>query len=212
MRKFLLTSAILAVMATGASAGTVSTLGSEDSQIIYWGLPDTAAYGQTFTLGSAATVNDVTFRIDDFGASVSYVLNIFAWDGSKTSGSALWSAGGSTSGVAGMTTILTSAGNTLLGAGQFVAFLQATSTGSTAWGSVAGSDAYAGGAFVFQNNGGDQSQWGTVNWSTDWQGPGYDLAFAINYDDVAAVPLPAGLPLLAAGIGGLFALRRRRRA
>ncbi|MFN4128277.1 MAG: hypothetical protein ACK4GC_00430, partial [Paracoccaceae bacterium] len=44
-----------------------------------------------------------------------------------------------------MSSVSVALGNVMLGAGQYVAFLQATSDGYTSWGSVA-ADAYAGGA------------------------------------------------------------------
>jgi len=214
MNKTIVMAAVIGLLASAAQATTIGNLGSENSTIMSWGLPDTAAYGQTFTLGSSATVNDVTFRINDFGTAISYTLNIFAWGGNMTTGSALFSIAGLTNGVNGMTSVTTSAGNTLLGAGQYVAFLEAASSGSANWGSVGYTDSYAGGAFVFQNNGGDVSQYGTSDWSTDWQGAGSDLAFAINTDAAQppAVPLPAGVSLLGGALAMLTSFARRRRS
>ncbi|MFN4128200.1 MAG: VPLPA-CTERM sorting domain-containing protein, partial [Paracoccaceae bacterium] len=103
-------------------------------------------------------------------------------------------------------------GNVMLGAGQYVAFLQATSDGYTSWGSVA-ADAYAGGAFVFQNNNGDESQFGQSAWTSNWQGAGSDLAFSMTFDEnISTVRLPAGGLLLIGALGGLAALRRRKLA
>lgn len=207
MRHLVLTTATLALLATGAQSATITTIPDEDSAILPWGLPDTAAFGQTFTLASGGTVNDVTFRINDFGTSISFLAYLFAWDGTKTSGAALSSVAGTTAGSVARTGVTVSLGNVLVAAGQYVAFFQATSNGFAEWGS-APNTSYAGVDFVFQNNGGDGSQFGT----TDWENPGIDLAFAIRYDEaVAPIPLPAGLPLLAAGLGMMGLVARRRK-
>lgn len=212
MKTLLATAAVaLSLMSGTATATTISTLGNENSSIFNWGLPNTAAYGQTFTLGAAATLNTVSFRIDDVGTATTYIAYVFAWGGNLTVGSALASVVGSTVGSAGMQTVTVDLGDVAVGAGQYVAFLQATSPGLALWGSVFG-DVYAGGGFVFQNNGGDETQFGTVNWQLNWQGPGYDLAFALTYDEVAPIPVPAALPLMLLALGGLGLVARRRRA
>lgn len=48
-----------------------------------------------------------------------------------------------------------------------------------------------------------------INWAGASYGTGSTATFDIGYD-IAPVPLPAGLPLLAAGLGSLIALRRKR--
>ncbi|WP_347139847.1 VPLPA-CTERM sorting domain-containing protein [Paracoccus sp. SSK6] len=48
-----------------------------------------------------------------------------------------------------------------------------------------------------------------VNWTGASYGTGSTATFDIGYD-IAPVPLPAGLPLLAAALGSLIALRRKR--
>lgn len=216
MKAILYATALLAGLAVStAQATTLTTLPQENDVIYSWGLPDTAAYGQTFTLGSAATLNNFAFRINDLGTSIDFVAYVFGWDTDRTVGSALLSVAGATLGSDAMTTISVAAGNLALGAGQYVAFLQAKSNGDAGWGSVSGSDAYSGGAFVFQNNTGDESQFGTVAWESNWQGPGSDLAFSIKFDapPPSAIPLPAGLPLMVLALGGLgLAARRKRRA
>lgn len=203
--------ACAAAMATAAGASTIDTLSGEDSAIYSWGLPNTAAYGQTFTLASAQSLDNVLFRIDDEGTAVSFDLQVFAWDGTKATGASLGSASGSTAGVDAMSDVSIDTGGVALGAGAYVAFLQATSNGPANWGSIAGFDAYAGGEFVFQNNGGDTAQWTTVVWRGDWLGPDYDLAFRLGFAEVAPVPLAAALPLLGSGLLALGLLGRRKR-
>lgn len=210
MKNTLAVSAALLFAANVAGAATISTLSQENSLIAPWGLPNTAAYGQTFTLGAADTLDDVTFRINDRGTAISYDLLIYGWTGATATGAALASVSGSTAGVNAMSSVTTSAGGVSLSAGSYVALLQATSAGSSNWGSVSGSDAYAGGAFVYQNNGGDVSQLVGGLFNSDHQGPGYDLAFEMNFGGAPAVPLPAALPLLLAGFGAMGLMGRRK--
>lgn len=210
-RNILAIGCVLAVGVGTAQAASVSTLAQENSTISSWGLPDTAAYGQTFTLGAASVLNSLSFRINDGGTAVDFSAFIFAWGGDRTTGAALFSTGGATAGAASMETVTVGLGNTAVAPGQYVAFFQATSAGSSSWGSVAGLDAYAGGAFVFQNNTGNQGLFGTSPWSTNWQGPGSDLAFELTYDSPRPIPLPAALPLMLVALGGLGIAARRRR-
>jgi hypothetical protein len=208
--KFLAPS-MLVVAALSASpvwATTVSTLPQENSTIYSWGLPDTAAYGQTFTVGASENLNAFSFRINDGGTAIGYVAYLFKWSGVGTVGGALLNIAGATVGVASMQTETVAAGSVALSAGQYVFFLQATSAGSANWGSVTGGSVYSGGAFVFQNNTGDINGFGN-GWNTDWQGPGSDLAFSYT-TSVSAVPLPAALPLLGFALGGLGFARRRK--
>ncbi len=204
----------LAVLSLGFSlssqATVITTLASEDSTISSWGLPDTAAYGQTFNLASAADLNSVLFRIDDNGVVINYDLHIFSWSGNIATGASLASASGSTTGVSGMSSISSSVGSLALAAGDYVAFFQATSNGAAMWGSNGSSDVYAGGEFVFQNNSGDTSEWTTSAWNTDWEGTDFDTAFELVFDrDSNPIPAPATIALFALGLGAL-GLRRRQ--
>lgn len=212
MKHLLLGIAAAVSLATAASAATIDTLAGQNSAISSWGLPNTASYGQTFTLDTDASLTDVLFRINDYGNAVSYDLHVLAWDGTRASGSSLGSVSGTTAGVVGMRDVSIATGGFTLGAGSYVAFLQATSRGMTSWGSVAMSDAYSGGEFVFQNNGGDTSLWTTTDWRGDWQGANSDLAFRIDYEEIAPIPVAPALPLLATGLAALVLLRRRAKA
>jgi hypothetical protein len=77
MIKFLAAALLALATATPAAALTVSTLADRDSTAFSWGLPDTAAYGQTFSLAGAENITDFTFVINDGGTSISYDSFIF---------------------------------------------------------------------------------------------------------------------------------------
>lgn len=211
LRTLLLSTAAVVLAGPVLASPLIDTFGAENSSVYSWGLPDTAAYGQTFTLGASETVNNFSFRINDGGSAIGYTAYVFAWDSGNavTSGSALFSTSGTTSGNGLMQTYTINTGSLALGSGMYVAFLQASSGGAASWGSTT-NDVYAGGSFVFQNNGGDSSQWGSSGWTTGWS-TAADVSFAVN-GVPAAVPVAPALPLLASGIGALAVLRRRRRA
>jgi hypothetical protein len=199
------------VLATAASAATIDTLGDENSTVRPWGQPDTSAYGQTITVVDAFALDNFQVRINDIGTAISFTAHVFAWLGDRTGGAALATVLGATSGSGMMETITIDTSGLILSAGEYVLFLQATSGGAGRWGSVR-ADAYADGAFVFQNNSGDTSHFGTEGWTANLQGPGYDLAFGVNTAGVPpAVPLPASSLLLLAGIAGLAGTARRSR-
>ena len=206
------TAALLLAGAAQAST-TISTLELENDAVFPWGLPDTAAYGQTFTLSGPAALNEVRFRIDDQGDSITFTAYLFGWSGTTVSGGALGTVDGSTAGVDGMETVTVDFAGVSLAAGQYLAFLQATSSPESGarWGVVAGSDPYADGFFVFQNNGGDTNLF-TSAWNRDFPDAGSDLAFSISFEslDIGVIPLPGGLPLLLGALG-LFGLAARRR-
>lgn len=111
-----------------------------------------------------------------------------------------------------MADVLSNIGAVALAAGDYVAFLQATSPNNATWGSIDTSDIYAGGEFVFQNNGGNPALWTTSDWSSDWQGTNYDLAFEMVFDENNNndVPVAPTLPLLVTGIVLMFGARRRQ--
>jgi hypothetical protein len=158
-----------------AMAQNISTLGSESSTLQPWGLPNTAAYGQTFTVANAGRLDRVTFRIND-SVGIGYDLRIFAWDPvlNRVIGPSLGSVAGTTPGAGVMSSVVVDTGGVALpSAGQYVAFLQATSNGSSNWGTA--DDSYAGGGYVFQNNSGDTSQWSGTGWATS----NIDMAFAL---------------------------------
>lgn len=211
MKTLLASTAIIVACATTGSATTLSNLADENTAISSWGLPNTAFYGQTITLGAAASLDNVLFRLDDNGTAVSFDLHVYSWDsGSGTaSGANLASASGATSGVDGMADASVATGGIALGAGEWLVGYQATSNGRVQWGGVDdNAGGYAGGGFVFQNNSGNAAQLTSSGFTTTWRVE--DTAFEFEFNAVAPVPLPAGLPLMAVGLAALGWASRRK--
>jgi hypothetical protein len=205
--------ALTMMLSAGASdAATISTLSRELSRTGPWGLPSVAAFGQTFTLDQTSTLKDVTFRIDDGGTAINFISYVFGWDASnvRTTGSALAAVSGSTGRSATMRSVSIGLGDITVGAGQYVAFFQATSVGRASVG-FTGGNVYDGGDFVFQDNLGDESLFNTGWRILNASGTDFDTAFEITYEPVAPIPLPGALPLMLAGLGALGIAARRRR-
>jgi hypothetical protein len=191
--------------AQASTIDTTSTWNGTDS-VIYFGEPDTATYGQTFTVGSDNVLNDFTFWLNDTSAPSTFAAYVMAWDGSKATGSILYQSGQrSTTGAAGMEQFTFNTGGTSLASGQkYVAFLNAsnffdTVNDETEMGLT--SDVYAGGDFVYINNSSDFSLLTTTNWNCAECGFG-DTAFTANFASASAQAVPepsSSLGLLAFG-------------
>jgi hypothetical protein len=99
-----------------AIAQDVSTLASESGGLSSWGLPNTAAYGQTFTVANATRLDTVTFRIRD-NVGIGYDLQVFAWDPTarRVTGSSLGSTSGTTPGTGSEEIATLAAGSNAVG-------------------------------------------------------------------------------------------------
>lgn len=182
--------------------GPLSSIGTlaEDSPIPIsaFGVPNTASYGQVITADALhAKLSSFSFEMN-LPSTVAMRGEVYAWDGTKATGPALFeSSPVSTSGSGNFELITFNAGGVALTPGQkYVLFAstsrdQAGHSGTGSWQYFNG-DFYSGGSFVFLNNGGAPSQWTTSTWTQDST---KDLAFQARFD------LPATV-----GFGGLTSL------
>ena len=219
-----LTSAVALSVAPLARADMlVTTTGSWNGSdnVHDFGTSGSATYGQTITAPSAPTDILESFTFFMRGPSTqSFRGYVYAWDGSKATGPALYTS--PTTSLAGgaafepITFSMPTDGLTLTPGSQYVLFasvadpaVAASSVGSSAWGQPGSSNVYGGGQFVFQNAL-DPSAWTSTTWSTGFLGTNGDLAFQARF---GAVPEPTSIALLAIGgsAGLVRAWRRRRR-
>jgi hypothetical protein len=176
----------LAVTALGSSpASAISTYKSWDgSQSVgSFGCPDTTTYGQVITVGKKTTLNNFSFKwINSSSGSMVVRGEVYAWDGSKATGSALWESRKRTISFqdsAFHTEVFKPGALPLSQGAQYVLFAsidkdfeQCTGNYVLNWGSVSDST-YSGGTFVYQNNTGNETLWTTQAWNQF----GIDLAF-----------------------------------
>jgi hypothetical protein len=176
---------LMAVMVMTASVGaaqTITTLPDENDTRRPFGCPNTGAYGQVITVPAGEnTLSSFSFRMNLPAAEVFRGM-VFAWDGTTptATGSALFTSGPTSTAGAGMETVtFTTSGVAVVAGQQYVLLAQADCTATPAdtnglLGTVE-PGTYAGGDFVFQQNGGDATQLTTGVWET-FLAP-VDLAF-----------------------------------
>ncbi len=149
-----------------------------------FGCPNTTTYGQVITIpANKHFLNNFVFSWLNLDSG-SFVARgeVYAWDGQKATGSALWEGTPRTFSFndGAFHKVHFNTGVLAVSPGaQYVVFAsidkdyeQCTNSYEVGWGFV-GSDVYPGGNFVYQNNGGDESQWTT----TPWNDVGADAAF-----------------------------------
>ena len=168
---------------------TTTNVWNGSDSITSFGEPNTATYGQTFVAPPQAILNRFTLYINNVNASVDFKFYIMGWDGAMATGPVLYeSAAASTAGQSGMQPFTFYTGDLVLTPGAtYVAFACASTlfdgVNSTAvMGRVI--DAYAGGKFVYLNNGADFSLLTSSSW---FELGSYDLAFV-----AAFVGIPGG--------------------
>jgi hypothetical protein len=144
--------------------------------------PDTATYGQVITAPAKDTqLESFTFFMR-LPTTVTFRGEVFAWDGAKATGPNLYeSAPRTTSGSDSFEEITFDTGGVRLIPGQqYVLFATISkdyevSSGSGDWGFIESDNVYAGGDFVYRNNGPDFGELFIYPWE-EWE-PGTDLAF-----------------------------------
>ncbi|MDM7994292.1 MAG: IPTL-CTERM sorting domain-containing protein [Acidobacteriota bacterium] len=199
MKKFVWVLLFFLLLSTGSlfAQSDVNTIPSWNGTDYIWsfGVPDTATYGQTITVGvNAGSLNSFAFQIGNCSADVSLRASIYAWNGTMATGSSLWQSSLTTvSAGSGFQLVSFTTGGLTLSPGSYVLFASTSQDQSGAsdsacqWGSIA-SGIYSGGNFVYQNNGTNISAWTSLDWS---QIESHDLAFRVTFG-----PAPANIPTL----------------
>lgn len=214
-----------AAITVPAAASAIDTSGGYSSKIDYFGARYTPTYGQTFTVGSDNALNGFTFYLGGGAAKVR--AYVYAWGKAGPLGAALYASDArSFDGTVGeaFEALHFDVGALDLRKGQrYVAFLttagltQPAARGSS-WMPTAGSfgsDAYAGGDFVYTNAGDSLDAITRAPWD-DVQGLYGDVqfkaAFSPGVTAGAGVPEPAAWAMLIGGFGLAGGTLRRRRA
>jgi hypothetical protein len=175
-----------AASASTANA-TVNTFKSWDgsASVIPFGCPNTTTYGQTITVpGGMTELNKFTFAWENLNTGSMVVrAEVYAWDGTKATGSSLYEHKRTISYQDSLFHLETfrPRGISVTPGSQYVLFAsidkdfeKCTNDYELGWGFINDSDPYPGGGFVFQNNGGDESQWTLTPWDSFG---GLDIAF-----------------------------------
>jgi len=218
---FIATAALaLGFAATPALAQDVDTTATFGGEIGSFGTPNTATYGQTFTVGADNALNSFTMYLDSgWGGTLDFQAYVYAWNGSRAVGNALYTSATQHFDNAGHAAFDFSTGGLNLASGQqYVAFL--TTTGVANSGSASalmpyagyGNDVYSGGDFVFFNNGNDFASLTGQDW--DFAGGWGDAHFKADFTaGISAVPEPAAWGMLIGGFGlagGMVRSRARK--
>jgi len=181
--------AFAALGSSPAAAKGISTYSSWNGSSIIepFGCPDTTTYGQVITIPKGQThLGKFHFSWINLNTGSMVVRGeVYAWDGTKATGSALYQSKPKTLSFSDGLYHKVGFKPTLVpvtpGA-QYVIFAsidkdyeKCTNNYEFGWGFV-GSDVYPGGNFVYQNNAGDESQWT----ATPWNDVGADAAFKVS--------------------------------
>jgi hypothetical protein len=182
----------------------------------------TPTYGQTFQTPDAinTVLNNFTFYLTS-ASDLYFRAYVYAWDqanqvivGPALFASAILEAPTDFNCARCVSPVFVNTGNLSLTAGtEYVAMFNASGTSGSGYSSAADdwTNSYAGGYFLFSNNGNDFSRL----FSTPWDPvPSYDLEFNANFSrSVVSTPEPSTLMLIVSGLVPIAgAARRRRRA
>lgn len=211
MNKSLLSLCVLCFGVAAAHAISYDN-SSISSQIIYFGNPNTATYGQTFTAPSANVLNDWTFYLENQGGPAqNFEFFVMAWNGAEATGPVLYQSALQTVGASQNTfKAYTVDPNLTLSAGQqYVMFINESGLNGAVNGQVAmGGNNNAsplGGSFEYLNNGDNFSQVTSTPWST-WSVA--ETAYLADFSDSAVPDAGSSIFLLSCGLGALAAMRR----
>src|SRR5581483_411691 len=194
-----LSALVFAAAATAdTTIDTISVWNGSDT-VCDFGNPNTATYGQVVTVPAGDTdLKSFTFELYNVPSAAVFRGEVYAWDAvdGHAEGSSLYeSAPTSTTGATAQGVTFTIPGGVALTAGEQIVIFASVSkdyglgSGQVGcWGATA-LDTYAGGEFVYINNGGDPSQWTTGSWTTDY---GIQSAFTAHFSPPRVVSLWLG--------------------
>lgn len=184
-----------------------------------FGEADTSTFGQSITTdGLGGLLQSFTFYLSPL--DLNFRAYVVEWDGIKAVGPALFTSGVMNIGEAfsGYKPVTVTTPDVALGANKKYVLMMSSSGlqvgrfNTNSWGALT-TNAYSGGEFVFHNAGNDfSSLWAASGWDCGdgcgFMGNGADLAVTVQ---IAAIPEPKTYALMAAGLGFVTLLARRRR-
>jgi hypothetical protein len=180
----------VAFAAMGSSpAAAISTYSSWNgsSEVTDFGCPDTTTYGTVITIPKGKThLGKFHFSWINLNSGSMVVRGeVYAWDGTKATGSALYESNPKTIsfndglfhkvGFKATLVPVTPGQQYVIFASIDKDYEKCTNNYEMGWGYI-GSDVYSGGGFVYQNNSGDENQWTATPWNTFG---GADIAFKV---------------------------------
>lgn len=211
--------AMLAAVAVAMPAAAQTTIGAGGGDLVQsWGKDNTQTYGQTITTPTDNILNSFSFWLGPTSTnypvpadpSLMFQAYVYQWDASlgHAIGPALYSSGVMTYNATPTSPFteyaFNTGGLTLTSGDMYTLFLSTsglTGTGRIQW-EAATSNEYAGGSFMYLNNGEDQSQWTSTAWAV---GVVDDLHFNASFGNANnVVPEPRTWLLLASGLVGLL--------
>ncbi len=204
--RWLATLALLAGLLVGWLPGAGGALAAsvtidttpQNRSVIYFGVGGTATptYGQTIVSPTEQTLRSFTFLIQ-LPTAVIFRGEVYAWDGTKATGAALYQSGPrQTTDPAVFEAITFDTGGVALAAGASYVLLATTLRDTSPAGRGAfgarGDNPYTGGTYVYQNNPSVLTPWDGTNGGVF--GPAVDLAFVAVFDAKPTLTLAAAAP------------------